>query len=142
MPATEPSPAPKRFDAYIGGFGGTSYHVELQGDILRHTTNEAEHYKKPRHATITPSEEQWREFRETLDDLQVWRWRAEYPNPGVCDGTGWSLDIAYDDRALESHGDNNYPDASGNSNDHPDHTEVFKQYLAAVEKLLGGGKFR
>src|ERR1700704_2118834 len=44
---------------------------------------------------IQPSAKQWRNFRRTLDRLNVWSWQGNYPNsPMVCDGVGWSAEIA------------------------------------------------
>jgi hypothetical protein len=138
--AAESPSIPKRFSAYIGGFTGVSYRVELHGDALRYirfgrgTTN-------PKQETITPTPEQWREFRQTLDAMKVWHWRAEYPNHGVCDGTQWSLDIAYHDRILIAHGDNNYPNDTGTPSGVAEPTSAFNRYLAAIQKLLGGRRF-
>jgi len=134
MSTAEASPVPKRLSAYIGGFMGVSYGVELHKDTLTHTTFDAGH-SNPQHATITPTAAQWREFRRTLADLNLWQWHTEYPNPGTMDGTQWSLDIAYADRALKTHGDNSYPDANGNLNGNPSPTKAFKRYLASVKKL-------
>jgi hypothetical protein len=44
---------------------------------------------------IKPTEKAWQAFRTTLDALNVWCWRADYPNQGVCDGTNWSVEIVY-----------------------------------------------
>src|SRR4051812_44860592 len=70
MSAAEPSPIPKRFSAYIGGFMGASYKLELNDGVLTYTTFGGGH-TNPKHATIKPTEAQWREFRQTLDDLKV-----------------------------------------------------------------------
>jgi hypothetical protein len=139
--AAEPSPIPKRLSAYVGGFMGASYSVELRDGALVYTMSGLGH-SSPKHKTVIPTAAQWRGFRQTLDEMNLWRWRKEYPNHSVADGTQWSLDIAYADHALHSHGDNNYPDDTGKPNRDPEPTKAFTRYLAAVEKLLGGAKFR
>ena len=136
MSAAKPSPVPKRLSAYVGGYMGVSYSVELHKDTLTYTTFDDGH-TNPEHATITPSAAQWSEFRRTLYDLKLWQWRNEYPNTDILDGTQWSLDIAYADHALKTHGDNSYPDAHGKPNGKPNSTKVFNRYLASVEKLTG-----
>lgn len=138
MSAIENPVLPERFSASIGGFMGTSYSVELSGGTLTHTTTGL-HYDSPEHTTLRPTEAQWREFRHALDNLKVWQWLSDYPNPGVCDGTGWSLDIAYSDRALTTQGDNNYPGTHGRPNDAPDPTKHFNSFLRAVRNLTGRG---
>lgn len=140
MSAAEPSAVPKRFNAYIGGFMGASYKLELHDGVLTYTAFGGGH-SNPKQKTIKPTEAQWREFRQTLDELKVWQWRDKYPNNGTMDGTQWSLDIAFADRALKTRGDNNYPDATGKPNGEPETTKAFTRYLAAVQKLIGGKAF-
>lgn len=140
MGADERSPLPARFTARIGGFLGASYGVELRDGALLYTSSESGR-RNQKHATLTPTAAQWRDFRQTLDDLKVWQWRADYPRQGTVDGTQWMLDIAYADRSLTAHGDNNYPDAAGKPNGSPDSTEPFNRYLAAIKKLIGGKSF-
>ena len=90
----EQSQVPKRFTARIGGFLGASYSVELHDGALLYTSSERGQ-RNQKHATLTPAAAQWRDFRQTLDDLKVWQWRADYPRQGTVDGTQWMLDIAY-----------------------------------------------
>jgi hypothetical protein len=141
MSAADLSPIPQRFSVHIGGFLGASYSVERHGGALTYTIFEKGHMN-PKQETITPTQAQWREFRETLDDLGIWQWRTEYPTNGVVDGTQWSLDVAYADHALHTHGDNNYPDHTGKPNGKPESTKAFNKYLIAVQKLLGGKSFQ
>jgi hypothetical protein len=134
-------PIPKHFTASIGGFLGSSYQLELQGDTLTYTTSGAGHSNSSR-VTVTPTVAQWRDFREALDALKVWQWRADYPTNGTVDGTQWTLDIAYADRALKTHGNNSYPDSTGKPNGTPAPTKAFNLYLAAIQKLTDGKTFQ
>jgi hypothetical protein len=137
----EPSSMPKRFNAYVDGFMGASYAVELHDGVLSYTAPGTGH-SNPKNQTIAPTTVQWRQFRRTLNDLNVWRWRTTYPSRGVADGTQWSLDIAYPDRALHAKGDNNFPDDTGKENREPEPTKAFSRFLAAVQELLGGKTFQ
>lgn len=139
--AAESSFVPGRLDASIGGFLGPTYQVKLHGRSLT-CTKFADGHRHPKSVIVTPTKSQWLEFRRTLDELKIWRWRASYPNPNVSDGTQWSLNIAYADHALKTHGDNSYPDDSGQPNNRPKTTETFQRYLAAIEKLTGGKTFQ
>jgi hypothetical protein len=128
------------FSAYVGGFMGASYTVDLRDGVLAYASSESGH-RNEKHAKITPTPGEWRDFRRTLDDLNVWQWRADYPSQGTADGTQWSLHIAYVDRTLNTHGDNSYPDASGSPNGKSAPTKPFQRYLAAIRKLIGGRSF-
>ena len=137
----ESSPIPKHFSAYIGGFMGSSYQLELHGGVLIYTTF-GDGHTNPERSTVTATATQWREFRQTLDDLKVWQWLASYPSNGTADGTQWSLDVAYADHAIKTRGDNSYPDAAGKTNGKPELTKAFKRYLDAVKELTGGKAFQ
>jgi hypothetical protein len=139
-PAGEPSAVPTHFVARIGGFLGSTYSVELKDGTLTYTAS-GRGQTDVRHATITPTDSAWREFRQSLDDLKIWQWQNDYPRGGVVDGTQWLLQIAYSDRALKSRGDNNYPDTSGKPTGKPEFTPVFERYLGAIKTLIGGRDF-
>lgn len=136
QPTEASSVLPERFSASIGGYMGSSYSVELRDSVLTYITADL-HYSNPAHTVIQPTDAQWREFRQTIDTLNVWRWLNDYPNPGVCDGARWSFDVAYSDRAITTGGDNNYPTASGKPNGRPDPTKTFNRFLHAIEQLIG-----
>jgi hypothetical protein len=98
---------------------------------------------------ITPSPSQWLQFWKAMDEVRLWQWRTEYPNPIVCDGTQWGVEVAIGGRGAKSSGSNAYPDGRGTS---PPpwkldpttslRSEMFDKYLTAVEALLGGERFR
>jgi hypothetical protein len=140
MSAAEPSPTPKHFSAYIGGFMGASYRLDLKDGILTYSTF-GRGNSNPKHTTVTPTTEQWSEFRQALDGLKVWQWRADYPSTGTLDGTQWLLDVAYADHAIKTGGSNSYPDSSGKPSGKPEYTKDFSRYLEAVKKLIGGKSF-
>ena len=132
---------PSRFRASIDNFGGHTYSAELRDGKLVYS--DATSAKSAEPITITPSAEQWRELRRTLDEIGVWIWHENYvPNEPIMDGTGWSFSIRYPDRSLVSGGGNCYPDAQGNPTGVPIRTPGFTRFEAAIEALLGGRPFR
>ena len=136
--AAETNFVPSTFAVYVGGFEG-GYRVQLTNGVL--------HYEKIRgvnvvQSQISPTPEQWRKFRQDLDRLKVWNWKADYPNSGIQDGTQWDLQIKYADRTLAAKGDNNYPGKSGKPNRSPKSTETFESFLKSVQALLGGKEFQ
>jgi hypothetical protein len=137
--ATETGAIPERFDARVGGFMGYTYQVQLQDGLLQYARFGGGH--KPTHARVRPTMEQWREFRRELDAIDVWRWRAQYSTPGALDGTQWSLDVTYPDRALRTHGNNDYPGAIPHPSGAPSGSKAFTRYLKAVQRLVGGRAF-
>lgn len=137
--ATQPS-VPERFRVKIGGFFGPSYSVRLKGSDLLYTAWDNDDITAENR--ITPTLEEWQAFRQSLDAIDVWGWQEFYANPGVTDGTHWSLEIEWDDRTIVSFGDNNYPVADGLPENDPDITPTFEEFLAAVRKLVGRLAFR
>jgi len=121
------SPWPSRFRLYIGGAPfEPSYTVEMEGRILSYRARSGE--GKESEQKISPRSEQWESFWTALERAGVWRWKARYPNPGVLDGTLWSVDIEHLGRAIASQGDNAFP-------------KRFGALLEAVSGLLGGLPF-
>src|SRR3954471_17825261 len=138
--AGEPLPVPDKFSAHIGGVLGASYGVELKDGILSYTKSSRGGSAREQ-KTITATAAQWREFRQSLDEIKVWQWHSDYPTHGVMDGTQWALDIDYSDHTLHARGSNNYPDDTGKPNGSPEQTKAFRRYLAAVQRLIGADKF-
>jgi hypothetical protein len=134
---------PERLYMSIGGYFGPSYQVTLENDrlIYRYWPPRESCFREPEPQSekIQPSAKQWQAFRRALDRLDVWRWQADYPNSAVCDGTAWSVEIAYSDRSLVSSGDNCFPGRDGRAlpvtADGKDST--FAKFCHAVARLIG-----
>jgi hypothetical protein len=141
--AAAPAMVPEKFGAFIGGFLGSTYLVELRDGALHYTEKKVRNgrFQVTESATVTPTVQQWEEFRKNIDELNLWQWRADYPSQGIVDGTQWSLEIAYADHVLKTNGSNNYPDASGNPSGNSNVTKTFGRYLAAIKRLIGGRSF-
>jgi hypothetical protein len=99
---------PVQLSINVGGHFGPSYSVELEESVLTYRYSKRVTNFPPEWASrsekIRPSQKRWQTFRAALDQLQVWSWRTDYRDPSVCDGTSWSAEIVYWDRAIRSPG--------------------------------------
>jgi hypothetical protein len=123
---------PDLFAASIGGYTGDSYAVEWKDGQLRYRAFGLGHRPKrtQRKAPCpSPVAVDWQAFWDELDKIGTWDWKANYREAGVVDGTGWSVEITYNGRELKSHGSNAYP-------------SQFDNFLKAIQKLVGGRRFR
>ena len=60
---------------------------------------------------LIPSEEDWKLFWDTVDDLNVWKWEKDYFDPYILDGTQWELLIKRKGRRKRRiYGSNKYPE--------------------------------
>jgi hypothetical protein len=133
------SAMPQQFRTSIGGFFGPSYIVELRdGSLIYSARKRGESEAKT--TIITPSAAQWLAFSQALDDIKVWQWQTKYMLANSHDGTQWSLDISYANRAIKTHGHNLYPDDNNGSKEEP--SQAFKRYLTAVMRLINGNDFK
>ena len=141
MRGAEAPALPKVFKAFIGGFMGPSYSFELNGDTIAYQESRAG--KPSPMKNIKPTAAQWTAFRKAADEINVWRWVAEYPNENVLDGTHWSLEILFPDgTAVKSKGSNSYPGRDGKANGSPQVTRAFQYYLDAIKALTDGQAFQ
>jgi len=131
--AVQPSTVPMRLSAN-GHSLKASYTVELRDGTLTCTTF-GPRRRNPHQTVTTPSEAEWSEFRQALDDLKFREWHREYSESEqiVVDGEDWSLEIAYDDQEVKSIGASAYPDATGKYQ--PRRTDAFRRYLSALSRL-------
>jgi len=125
---------PELFSASIGGYMGPTYAVEKVKRGVQYRRYESG-YELREIRMIRPDEEAWATFRRALDEIGVWDWLPEYADPGIMDGTGWSLELKWGDRAISTGGSNGYP---GGSPDSPE----FRGFLDAISSLIGGRPFR
>lgn len=143
--AAETNTVPKTLKAFIGGPNGPDYRVELREGVLLYIHGHPgiafdmpDAPGNPAPIKIAPTEQQWLEFRRSLNAINVWQWRTNYPNPGsIRDGTQWSLEIQYNDRTLTTRGDNNFPGLEGKPSGRSESRQAFVAYMAAITNLLG-----
>jgi integration host factor subunit beta len=78
---------------------------------------------------VTPTPSEWKTFWVKSNDLQVWKWKKNYSDNNVLDGTQWSLKIRFNGKTKNSYGSNSYP-------------ESFKLFLKALNKLIRSTPFK
>jgi len=88
---------------------------------------------------FTPTLDQWRAFWQEVDQLGAWEWKPSYdPSPDVViDGISWGLEMEYRGSRVVTVGSNGYPGGRWD-----DMGPVFYRFLAAVDGLIGGRRFR
>jgi hypothetical protein len=134
---------PKRLYIGIGGYFGSCYSVHLEKGHLTYThQKEGTRFPETRESVsekIQPTQKRWQAFRAALDRLNVWCWQEHYLDPGVCDGTQWSLKIAYPDKAVISGGSNSFPGRNGEalSLTAQRNEKTFARFCCAVALLVG-----
>jgi hypothetical protein len=134
---------PERLRINIGGHFGPGYGVTFKKGRLTYTywppRESCSQEPEPQREEIQPSDKQWKAFRTGLNRVNVWCWQANYSDSAVCDGTGWSAEIAYSDRSIVSSGDNCFPGLDGRALSIAVHERdnTFERFSRAVARLIG-----
>jgi len=115
------------FEFFVGGYFGTSHFVYIDGKRknklirytktpggmcadLKHPKNDINFHPDILLKEIPLTSEQWLAFIEELVTLEIARWKDEYCDSGVCDGTQWELMIRLPNRnKIIRSGSNEYP---------------------------------
>lgn len=98
----------KVLKASIGGYLDGYYHavVDLEKNkitwIYSHIGDDIEFEKSIRTRTAE-------HFIEQLKMVDILNWKSRYVEPGVCDGTHWSMEIVTNGRTIRKYGDNKFP---------------------------------
>lgn len=102
---------PTTFIASIGGHFGHSFKVELDedGNLVYQFNPDGFIESGGTSEKLMVTENMWIEFRDRLNDAEVWRWRRRYHDPKIADGTVWKLEIKYYNQTITSSGSNAYP---------------------------------
>jgi len=131
-----PDYLPARLHFDIGGFIAECHEVHLQDGHLRYRRAPGA-YAWSSETLCNPDEKQWEEFWRAVDTAGAWDWARQYVNPGVCDGTQWSLNMKHKGRSVRSEGSNAYPGGAEMDCDLPA-AGSFAQFLHALRLLCGG----
>jgi hypothetical protein len=132
---------PGKFEARIGGYLGMSFSAILAENGLEYTEF-AEQYVPLAAKIFRPSAKQWHALEQALDEIDVWRWKKEYLNPKVRDGTSWEFECEWGPRKVRTGGSNAFP-----ADDDPrklaleKESKRFDRFLAAISRLLGDEPF-
>jgi hypothetical protein len=99
----------KTIKASVGGHFGGYYDVTIDLTNLATTWSfiEGEIEKTSKKSIRVSTAEA---FMEKLKMMDLLNWKAKYIEPGVCDGTHWSVEILTDCRTIRKHGDNMFPE--------------------------------
>lgn len=134
--ASEQADVPKEFSASIAQIFTGVYSVKLDGSVLL--------YRAPQAADairISPTPQQWRDFRRALDEIDIWHWRSDYRGRST-DGVYWSLRIEYSDRSHKTGGYASFPEEdAGPGTCSRTTNRPYTRYRAAVQRLLGDQPF-
>lgn len=117
----------------IGGFESLCWNVELKADAL-HVRSWRAGNESGSETVLTPSPEAWSKFWQAVDAANVWRWKADYTDNDVLDGTQWGLELAHAGRRVSCEGSNAYPDHNAPGYDE---SPSFTQLLSALRTLTG-----
>lgn len=99
----------KGLRASVGGFFEGYYNIDVNLTTLQVVWRflvggEEETIQK----TIRPTTA--KKFIEDLKMVHLLNWKEKYMEPGVLDGTQWSVEIIRNGRNIRKHGDNKFPD--------------------------------
>ena len=98
-----------RLKASVGGFFGDSFTIDINLDSLQVSWDrcgegtEESIQKSIRRKTAS-------NLKEELMRLGLLDWKVKYVEPGVLDGTHWSVEIQLDGRKVKKQGDNQFPE--------------------------------
>ena len=73
--------------------------------------------------TCSPSIEEWSKFLESIERLDVLKWKESYIDPSISDGTEWLFQIRTESFEIDTGGTNAYP-------------ENFNGLITSINKLI------
>ena len=127
-----PTVLPDALSAMVGGGRGPSYHVLWEDGALRYRGGDGwGQLDSVPWEVVVPTDSAWRTFWDRVDGIGIWNWHEHYENPGIVDGTSWSITLERGARSVSSSGDNSYPTGE------PGEDEPFHGLLDAVADLTG-----
>ncbi len=116
----------KTLKAFVGGFMGPSYKVKinLETEFAIYNVSDSGYIPKDTE-TIELSKEKIETFLKTLETIKIDKWKKNYENTYVLDGTSWNLEITFgNNKKLSFTGNNAYP-------------YQWKTFCNSIQKLLG-----
>jgi hypothetical protein len=102
----------------LGGYFGSSHVVEIDtersGTVIKYTLYQI--HSDPcgdvpeTETSLISLEDKWEQFNKDLLRCYIIDWNNSYTDPGVVDGTGWSLEVTFDNGlTISRSGSNEYP---------------------------------
>ncbi|MBP3951936.1 hypothetical protein [Bacillus suaedae] len=97
-------------NAYVGGFFGASYNVDL--DLISGSAawSHWENGEEVASECKALKETTVKKLIEELKIINFLNWKREYIEPGVLDGTSWSVELIREGRNLKRSGANKFPE--------------------------------
>lgn len=118
---------PMKLEIYIGGVSSKTFTLELIDKKLFYSQSDGGYIGEKKSLPI-PDDQQWNNFRATLDKVNIWGWQDTYDSD-ILDGLQWEIKIIFDStKKIISYGSNSYP-------------EQFQSFITAVRQLTGGLAF-
>jgi hypothetical protein len=103
---------PKTLKFWMGqGVSGWHYTIEWDGKELQY--RQTRFGKVEVKKTVIPSEDQWKQFWQSVTEADVWNWKAAYNNPRIRDACVWELAIEYGDKKQQTRGAGGSPKSYG-----------------------------
>jgi len=121
------SKKPDTFEAWVGGYVGPSYKLELRDDTITYEVFE-QGYELHSTEEIHPDSSQWGQFLNDVSSSGIWEWNPRYKGADSADGTTWYVNITAGPHSVTSRGLNHYPPG-------------FVDFMRAVRRLLNGRQF-
>ena len=95
----------KGIKASVGGYFSGYYEVEIDFESRLLTWSHfGDYYEK------TIRKDSLVRFIKFLKMINVLNWKSRYIEPGICDGTQWSIELKRNGRNIRKYGDNKFPD--------------------------------
>ena len=111
--------------AFVGGFMGRSYQVEINmSDSTAEYKVLESGYIPLTEETIMLEVEQMKKLLRVLDKVDILNWDEHYENINVLDGTNWSVELMFSNTIFQTGGSNAYP-------------EQWNEFCGALEKVIG-----
>ena len=95
--------------ASVGGYFGGEYDVEVDLVNLKTRWSHQGGGLEEESVSKTIRESTANKFVEQLKVVDLLNWKAKYIEPGVCDGTQWSVEITVNEKTMNIYGDNKFP---------------------------------
>jgi hypothetical protein len=118
---------PSHLEAWVGGYLGPSYRVELRDGRLVYEIYE-QGYELHSSEEISPTPSQWGRFLNEISQCGVWEWDSRYAGTDSADGTTWYVTVGVGGHDVTSRGLNHYPPG-------------FVDFMRSLRRLLDGRQF-
>ena len=110
------------------------YARKKDGDAYKNVLAKTEYF--------VPTEDQWREFWQEMEQLQIWKWKNSYSpsdiGAEVFEGGGWHLLMAYHGRSIDTSGDNAGPMPNSPKKTAIGDDGLDRRLESAILRLVGG----